>query len=1058
MGEIYEGDDLTLGVRVALKTIRREIAADPAAMERFRREMLLARQVTHPNICRLFDLFVHRSDRGEAVMFLTMELLDGQTLAEYLTDHGPLTQSEALPLIRQLASALEAAHSAGVVHRDFKTANVILASDPQTAATRVVVTDFGLARSVTATGNSLTGVAFVGTPAYMAPEQITGGEATPTSDIYAFGIVIYEMLTGVRPFTGDSALSIAVKRLQDAPASPRDHAPTLTTGWERVILKCLARRPEDRYASARDVIDALTESPAMTRRPGSGLFGRATAAALIVLLIVGGVFAGRRWRASWSHPPGAASQAPGRRSVAVLGFRNLSGQQQTAWVSTALAEMLTTELSTGGTLRTIPGENVARMKREFSLADTDSLAQDTLIRIRNSLGTDLIVLGSYVTLPNGQIRLDVRLQDASAGETLLATSATGTESGLFDLVVRAGAALRRSLGVAELQAAETDSLKTAVPTTPDAQKLYAEGLAKLRLFDAAGARDLLERAIVADRSFALAHSALAEAWARLGYQANASEEAKRAFELSGNLPREYRLLVEARYRAATLDWAKAAESYQTLFTFFPDNIEYGLPLVAAQTNQQKAADAFATIASLRRLPGHAASDPRIELAEADTASAVEDFRRKLAASQRAAAGAEARGARLLQAQAFQVQGSALLDLGETDKARASYTQARDTFSAAGDRGRVALISNSLGNLERESGNLAAARQNFESALGVFREIGARRVEGMVVGNLALIALDEGDLSTAIKGCRDALRIARDVGDRPAVGRHLNNLAVALWQRGDLAEAKTTLTEALALARTTGNKNTQAVILIGLGDVLLDQGQLADAQTRYEEGLAITRETGSRRFAAFALTGLGNASLHRDRLSDARARHEEAMSVRNEIRDLSGQADTRLALARLAYADHRFTDSEVQARQAVEAFRSLKLIFSEALADSVLATAVIPEKKLDDARAALASAQRASAGSQDPRIHIEVALATARLSAASGDLPGAEKRADAAVREARRYRIVPLEFETELAAAKITLASDKAAPARVRLANLAKQANAQGFDLIARYARDAIEQR
>ena len=126
MGEIYEAEDRTLRVRVALKVIRHEIAGDAMAMERFRREMLLARQVTHPNICRLFDVFVHRLDAGDDVVFLTMELLDGRTLAEELDAGGAMSESDALPLVRQLVSALEAAHGVGVVHRDFKTANVMM--------------------------------------------------------------------------------------------------------------------------------------------------------------------------------------------------------------------------------------------------------------------------------------------------------------------------------------------------------------------------------------------------------------------------------------------------------------------------------------------------------------------------------------------------------------------------------------------------------------------------------------------------------------------------------------------------------------------------------------------------------------------------------------------------------------------------------------------------------------------------------------------------------------------------------------------------------------------
>jgi TolB-like protein/tRNA A-37 threonylcarbamoyl transferase component Bud32 len=463
MGEIYEAEDQTLRVLVALKAIRHEIAGDPMAIERFRREILLARQVTHPNICRLFDVFVHRLDNGDEILFLTMELLDGRTLAEELVGRGPMRESEALPLVSQLVSALDAAHGVGVVHRDFKSTNVMMIGDRGHSDTRVVVTDFGLARGrlTGLTGeNSLTGVAaFLGTPAYMAPEQVMGAAATSASDIYALGIVMYEMVTNTKPFSGDSPLSVATRRLHEAPVSPRVLKPGLKTPWEQVILKCLERRPEDRYATVRDVEDALTEPPRPAVAAAATRGRLAIALAISVGLLLGGFFATRSMRRPARADIVATHSPAARKAVAVLGFRNLSGDQQTAWVSKALAEMLATELSSGGHLRTIPGENVARMKREFSLVDTDSLARDTLVRIRESLGTDVVVLGSYVILAGGQIRLDLRMQDAAAGETLLASAETGTESGLFDLVVRAGIALRRSLGVAELQAAEVDTLR-----------------------------------------------------------------------------------------------------------------------------------------------------------------------------------------------------------------------------------------------------------------------------------------------------------------------------------------------------------------------------------------------------------------------------------------------------------------------------------------------------------------------------------------------------------------------------------------------------------------------
>ncbi len=257
MGEVYEAEDRVLGERVALKTIRSDVANDQRSMERFLREVHLSRSVTHPNVCRIFDVFHH-----ENVTFLTMELLPGETLAERLHRSGRIVPAEALPLVEQMAGALGAAHEAGVIHRDFKSGNVMLVPDERRpGGIRVVVTDFGLARSSRPGRQSAAPLteteAVLGTPDYMAPEQIEGKDLTPAADVYALGIVMYEMVTGEPPFQGDTPLSVALKKLKEAAPSPRSGAPDLPPVWDRAILRCLERNPGDRYATTADLVRAL---------------------------------------------------------------------------------------------------------------------------------------------------------------------------------------------------------------------------------------------------------------------------------------------------------------------------------------------------------------------------------------------------------------------------------------------------------------------------------------------------------------------------------------------------------------------------------------------------------------------------------------------------------------------------------------------------------------------------------------------------------------------------------------------------------------------------------
>ena len=260
MGEVYEAEDKVLGTRVALKAVRAAHAGSAPAVDRLKREIALARKVTHPNVCRVHDVGEHA---GRA--FLTMELLGGETLADRLKG-GALDDAEVARIAPQLVAALGALHAAGIVHRDFKSSNIVLDGE------RVVVTDFGLARSTETGGDArLTADAsLLGTPAYMAPEQVEGREATAASDIYALGVVLYEMTTGALPFAEDTPLATATARLTRDPPVPETSA-----RWQGAILRCLERAPQDRPRRVEDVLGAR-------RRRRSGV-----AFAAVGLVVVG---------------------------------------------------------------------------------------------------------------------------------------------------------------------------------------------------------------------------------------------------------------------------------------------------------------------------------------------------------------------------------------------------------------------------------------------------------------------------------------------------------------------------------------------------------------------------------------------------------------------------------------------------------------------------------------------------------------------------------------------------------------------------------------------------
>jgi Tfp pilus assembly protein PilF len=294
MGEVYASEDQELHIRVALKTMHAHLAASPKFAERFRQEIQLARQVTHPNVCRIFD-----AGRHQGTPYFTMELLEGETLARRLENKGRMSPSEAAPIARQLCDALSAAHRAGVLHRDFKSANVMLTGG------RAVITDFGLARLLDAdsVGPVTTGLA-VGTPAYMPPEQIEGRPSGASVDIYALGVVMYEMLTGLRPYRDSSPLALAAAKLK-GPSPPRKLAEGIGSTWEAAILKCLSPLPEDRFADALEVLSAVEGTLRLTiRRSGS------TAGVVAAILALA---AGFGLKTIVEHRPPAAPSAEANR-------------------------------------------------------------------------------------------------------------------------------------------------------------------------------------------------------------------------------------------------------------------------------------------------------------------------------------------------------------------------------------------------------------------------------------------------------------------------------------------------------------------------------------------------------------------------------------------------------------------------------------------------------------------------------------------------------------------------------------------------------------------------
>ena len=351
----------------------------------------------------------------------------------------------------------------------------------------------------------------------------------------------------------DGSLNVILKRLRaaldDDPENPRFIQTVPRRGYRFIAPVAVEKTPEPVSEQALRHATLPVESPqssaqasAITAFPVPNLerprspYIYAAFASVILLLSMGVALA---WHYGRLGTKPTVSSVQMRKSVAVLGFQNLSGRAEDAWLASALSEMLSTELSGGEKLRLVSGEDVSNLRVSAPWPSADSLDSGTSARIGDALNSDVLVLGSYMmigTADQGQLRLDVRMQNGKTGEILTETAEVGSMQDLFRLVSRIGAQLRSRLGVEQLQGIEEAGVLAALPLDPEAARFYSLGVTKLRQFDALAAKDLLEQAAEIDPKFSLVHAMLARAWSQLGYAQKYQEEAKKAFDLSTDLP------------------------------------------------------------------------------------------------------------------------------------------------------------------------------------------------------------------------------------------------------------------------------------------------------------------------------------------------------------------------------------------------------------------------------------------------------------------------------------------------------------------------------------------
>jgi serine/threonine protein kinase len=774
MGDVYEAEDQELRERVALKTVRPAVLRVPGVIERFRREVQLARKVTHPNVCRLFDVFYHRPEAGsgEEVAFFTMELLAGETLDKKLRRDGPMDEAEALPIARQMADGLAAAHRVGVVHRDFKSANVMLV--PEDGGARAVVTDFGLAHGAEALAGGLTLHGDVlGTPEYMAPEQVTGGEITPKTDVYALGIVLYEMVTGSLPFLGDSALATAAKRLREDPPPPRLKRPGLAPAWEAAILRCLAREPVDRFTTVREAVAALETgakpaAPALPEPSKQRRWLLAVAILAILLGIAGGWWSWHRSRAvdpvTDKLPFELAAPASLPTSPAARSFY-AEGQKALARFKAEEAKRLFQQA-----IAAEPGFPLAHSALAEALDQLGYKAEAA----RQAQQAEKLAIHlpheDQLLVKARSFQLNGKLDRAIASyQALFEPHPENVEFGLALAKAQIGA----NQGKAALETLER--MRPHGTAKPDPRLDLAEAKAAGQISDFARQQNAAGRAL---------------AW---GEREGSSLLMARALVLRGMARSEL-----GDPSAAKADFERAKELYaegadkrgmaEVLYTTANALYHQG-KLEEARQRYQEARDTY-----------HELGDRAGEGAMLFNLASVAGEQGKLAAAQK----------------------------GFEEMLRLSQE--------IGDRQKEAMASGNIGQLLYQQGKLVEATQQLANSRAIYQELGDRQGQATQLRNQGDVLADQLELPLAEARYKEALALATAIGDRSRVADVNMALGELLANRGDLAAAETHYKQALTLFQQLGDGANASNVLLDLAKLQIEQGRLFQAEASAQQAL------------------------------------------------------------------------------------------------------------------------------------------------------------------------------------------------------------------------------
>jgi tetratricopeptide (TPR) repeat protein/predicted Ser/Thr protein kinase len=566
MGAVYKAKDRELDRLVALKVIRPELATNPDILQRFKQEILLSSKVTHRNVVRIYDL-----GDAEGFKFITMEYVEGEDLRHALKRHGKLGVNDAVGIIEQLFSGLEAAHREGIIHRDLKPGNIML-----DASGRVVVMDFGLARAIASDGMTQTGL-MVGTMEYMSPEQAQAKDLDERSDIFTVGLIFYELLTGKMPYQADSAVASLLKRTQERAAPVSSHDAAIPGSLSSIVAKCLEPDPKLRYQNTAEVLADLDNwrgkgAAATLHFPDVQPWARqipwpliAVLATVLVLAVTGFLL---RNRLVAPRTPTVSSAAA--VSVLVADFQN--NTSDTLFDGT-LEPMFNVALEGASFINAYNRGDAHRLAGKLP-NPTDKLDEPTARLVAASQGVSAIVTGA-LSNSGGGYKLSVEAVDVVTGKNLAKAdvSAATKDEVLLD-IPKLAVPIRKALGDTTPESVQlTATQGTFAASNVEAVHQWSTGMQQQFAGRWEDALQSFSKAAELDPNFARAYAGMAAAAGNLGQVENAEKYAKLAMEHVDRMTERERYRVRGLYYIRTENWQKCVEEYSELMKQYPaDNV------------------------------------------------------------------------------------------------------------------------------------------------------------------------------------------------------------------------------------------------------------------------------------------------------------------------------------------------------------------------------------------------------------------------------------------------------------------------------------------------------